>query len=179
MQPPKKRRRQGFKEEPYYYLSDNIASWEKDYRAGKETEPITAPAKASTASESVAIDAPELMDTTDTAATARIDDESGTARTKPDESKSLESTDGDGVAASELSSSPAAAAVSVSDDQEDLRLWSSICTFFGWRKDIPEASYANFMTRSKEGKKRNLYFTNTLVRDLIDRNQDRMKVGHL
>lgn len=172
--PPKKRRRQGFKEEPYYYLSDNIASWEKDYRDGKVTEPVTAPSKVSTAPETVA----EEMDASEASAeAARTSGENGAegneAVPSSEEAKSSDPAGGDIASAPESSSSTAA---SSNDNQEDLRLWSSICTFFGWRKDIPEASYANFMTRSKEGKKRNLYFTNTLVRDLIDRNQDRMKI---
>ena len=128
LQPPKKRRRQGFKEEPYYFLSDKIPELEKlnqeDKKASEESEDKIAPTSKN---------------------------ENPTENENPAENDS--------------------AAL------EDLRIWKDISSFFGIRKDIPEISHSNFMTRSKENKSRNLYITNSLVRNIIDCNHDRVKVS--
>ncbi|KAA0202698.1 hypothetical protein HAZT_HAZT000140 [Hyalella azteca] len=87
-----------------------------------------------------------------------------------------ESTSRDQDRKDSSSSAKTAAPTKLAPEVDDLRIWSTISPFFGLRTDIPEASYRNFMTRSREGKRRNLYFTNALVRDLITRNQDRMKI---
>lgn len=176
-------RRQGFKEEPFYYLSDCIAEWESKFKSGKLTEPFVPEVSGPTTEP--------LETNTEVAECDAITDAASTVPSKSDETN-----DSPGIALAEADGSVHLTSTAISaantnvnksteapqsgahdNDQEDLRIWSHISTFFGVNKTIPEASYKNFMTRSQEGRKRNLYFTNSFVRDLIDRNQDRMKVS--
>ena len=40
----------------------------------------------------------------------------------------------------------------------------------------PEVGHELFLARTKTGKKRNIYFTNHLVKDIVSRNQDDIKI---
>ncbi|XP_064100308.1 tRNA (cytosine(34)-C(5))-methyltransferase-like isoform X1 [Macrobrachium nipponense] len=57
--------------------------------------------------------------------------------------------------------------------EEDEVVWPGIDSFYGIRKDVDPGL---FLTRTKEGKKRNLYFTNSLVKDIVQMNQDFIKI---
>lgn len=147
--------------EPFVYEKNSPASNED----GEPMDTNEADKTGSKGSKTVEVtDSSAVAETSDVVETPAVAETPALAETPANTEKPAEASN------NETTSTP------VDSDKEDLRIWSHISTFFGMSKDIPEASYTNFMTRSKEGKTRNLYFTNTFVRDLIDRNQDRMKV---
>ena len=154
-----KKRPRGFKEEPYFYLSDKIAEWEGKSKAEQEAKMAEWESKSKTEKESMETSIaeeklPEPLKSSDV--TVQKDDE----EKKLAEQISAESEQKDEEA----------------DDEEDVKLWALLSKFFGLRKDVPEASYTNFMSRSKEKNSRNIYFTNSLIRDLVERNQEKMKI---
>lgn len=53
-------------------------------------------------------------------------------------------------------------------------MWPGINDFYAIREEIGPGL---FLSRTKEGKKRNLYFTNSLVKDIVNLNQEDIKVG--
>lgn len=57
--------------------------------------------------------------------------------------------------------------------EEDEVVWPDINNFYGVRKEVYRGL---FLSRTKEGKKRNLYFTNSLIKDIVANNQDHIKV---
>ncbi|KAK7075924.1 tRNA (cytosine(34)-C(5))-methyltransferase [Halocaridina rubra] len=52
-------------------------------------------------------------------------------------------------------------------------VWPGIDNFYGIRKEVNSGL---FLTRTKEGKKRNIYFTNELVKDIVQLNQEYVKI---
>jgi len=153
-----KKRPRGFKEEPYFYLSDKIAEWESKSKAEQEAMMAEWESKSKTEKEIMETSPaeeklPEPLKSSDV--TVQKDDEKKLA-----EQISAESEQKDEEA----------------DDEEDVKLWALLSKFFGLRKDVPEASFTNFMSRSKEKNSRNIYFTNSLIRDLVERNQEKMKI---
>jgi len=157
---PKKRPR-GYKEEPYFYLCDAVGKLEEDRAAGR-----------------LEVSMPEKSGNEASAPAAQ---ENGSS-TQEDEPKSeteeaKTSTNGAGsTEGSEAKPEPAKPKTPVNPEVEDVRVWSQISEFFGFNREVPAMSYQNFMSRTKEHNTRNLYFTNSLVRDLVTRNQDRMKI---
>lgn len=57
--------------------------------------------------------------------------------------------------------------------EADEAVWPGIDSFYGIRKEVDSGL---FLTRTKEGKKRNIYFTNSLVKDIVQLNQDYIKI---
>lgn len=53
-------------------------------------------------------------------------------------------------------------------------MWPGIDAFYGISKDV---SSGLFLTRTKDGKKRNIYFTNKCIKDIVAQNQDHIKVS--
>ncbi|XP_018015306.1 RNA cytosine-C(5)-methyltransferase NSUN2 [Hyalella azteca] len=245
----RKRRRDGYREEPYFYMSDSIAQWEAargttpsiissepraatasvEPQAQEQTNSVDGKLKPTTQETQLSeseknhckIDKVSVPDGKPVVSAGGTDGELITAGGTDSEPTTAGGTDSEPVTAGETdgkpvtaggtdgklvtanheptednkissvepestsrdqdrkdssSSAKTAAPTKLAPEVDDLRIWSTISPFFGLRTDIPEASYRNFMTRSREGKRRNLYFTNALVRDLITRNQDRMKI---
>ena len=56
---------------------------------------------------------------------------------------------------------------------KDDPLWPELKSFYDFKDDLDPTL---FLARTNEGKRRVLYFTNHLVKDLVSLNQDRMKV---
>lgn len=59
--------------------------------------------------------------------------------------------------------------------EEDEVVWPGIDSFYGMSKDV---SSGLFLTRTKDGKKRNIYFTNKCIKDVVAQNQNHIKVSY-
>ncbi|XP_042892490.1 tRNA (cytosine(34)-C(5))-methyltransferase-like isoform X2 [Penaeus japonicus] len=57
--------------------------------------------------------------------------------------------------------------------EDDEAVWPGINDFYAIREEIGPGL---FLSRTKEGKKRNLYFTNSLVKDIVNLNQEDIKI---
>lgn len=57
--------------------------------------------------------------------------------------------------------------------EADEAVWPGIDAFYGIRKEV---DVGLFLTRTKEGKKRNIYFTNSFIKDIVALNQDHIKI---
>ncbi|XP_050718595.1 tRNA (cytosine(34)-C(5))-methyltransferase-like [Eriocheir sinensis] len=57
--------------------------------------------------------------------------------------------------------------------EEDEVVWPGIDSFYEMSKD---ATSGLFLTRTKDGKKRNIYFTNKCIKDVVAQNQDHIKI---
>ncbi|XP_076049244.1 tRNA (cytosine(34)-C(5))-methyltransferase Nsun2 [Oratosquilla oratoria] len=52
-------------------------------------------------------------------------------------------------------------------------IWPTIHEFYGLKEDV---DLTLFLARTKDGKKRNVYFTNALVKDIVLNNEDHIKI---
>ncbi|CAL4117065.1 unnamed protein product, partial [Meganyctiphanes norvegica] len=57
--------------------------------------------------------------------------------------------------------------------EKDEPIWPGISQFYDMN---PEVDPTHFLSRTNDGKKRNLYFTNKLVKDVVTLNQDHIKI---
>nr|XP_053649241.1 LOW QUALITY PROTEIN: tRNA (cytosine(34)-C(5))-methyltransferase-like [Cherax quadricarinatus] len=57
--------------------------------------------------------------------------------------------------------------------EADEVVWPGIDAFYGIRKEVDAGL---FLSRTKQGKKRNIYFTNSLIKDIVAVNQDHIKI---
>ncbi|KAG0717124.1 tRNA (cytosine(34)-C(5))-methyltransferase [Chionoecetes opilio] len=57
--------------------------------------------------------------------------------------------------------------------EKDEVVWPGIESFYKMQEDVDSGL---FLTRTKEGKKRNIYYTNSCIKDVVAQNQDHIKI---
>jgi len=183
---PKKRPR-GYKEEPYFYLCDAVGSWQEARKVaiangdngsmtnGNEQPSVAEENGLKEEAKSEGTSSSAGNTSSDTASTDTATTDTATTDTATIDKATTDTATTDTASTDTNNSAVAKTKGPVNPEEEDVRVWAQITDFFGFNP-VPEASYRNFMSRTKEHNTRNLYFTNSLVRDLVTRNQDRMKI---